>query len=492
MSVKINDLRSALEYLRTIPGQLVETNVEADPMAEISGIYRYVGARGTVKRPTQLGPAMIFNNVKGHPDAKVAIGVLSSRERVGHLLNCAPEKLGFLLKDSVTHPIAPIIVSSEQAPCQEIVHLATDEGFDIRKLIPAPTNTEEDAGPYITMGLCYGTDMETGANDITIHRLCLQSKDEISMYFVPGRHLDAFRQKYENANKPMPISISIGVDPAIEIAACFEPPTTPLGFNELSIAGAIRGEAVQLVQCKTINEKAIARAEYVIEGELLPNVRVREDINTNTGKAMPEFPGYTGAMKPAIPVIKVKAVTHRINPIMQSCIGPSEEHVNMAGIPTEASILSMTEKALPGNVKNVYAHCSGGGKYMAVIQFVKKAPPDEGRQRQAALLAFSAFSELKHVILVDEDVDIFDTNDVLWAMNTRFQGDVDIITIPGVRCHPLDPSNDPGFSPSIRDHGIACKTIFDCTVPFAMKAQFQRSKFKEVDPAKWVPEQFKK
>ena len=492
MTAKINDLRSALEYLRTIPGQLVETNVEADPMAEISGIYRYVGARGTVKRPTQLGPAMIFNNVKGHPDARVAIGVLASRERVGHLLNCAPEKLGFLLKDSVNKVIPPVVVGADQAPCQEIVHLATDEGFDIRKLIPAPTNTEEDAGSYITMGMCYGTDPETGVNDITIHRLCLQSKDEISMYFVPGRHLDSFRQKYEKEGKPMPISISIGVDPAIEIAACFEPPTTPLGFNELGIAGAIRGEAVQLVQCKTINEKALARAEYVVEGELLPNVRIREDINSNTGKAMPEFPGYTGAMKPELPVIKVKAVTHRINPIMQSCIGPSEEHVNMAGIPTEASILGMVEKALPGNVKNVYAHCSGGGKYMAVIQFVKKAPVDEGRQRQAALLAFSAFSELKHVILVDDDVDIFDTNDVLWAMNTRFQGDVDCITIPGVRCHPLDPSNDPGFDPSIRDHGIACKTIFDCTVPFAMKSSFQRSKFKEVDPAKWVPELFKK
>lgn len=490
--MKINDLRSALELLKTLPGQLIETNVEADPVAEISGIYRYVGARGTCMRPSPLGPAMIFNNVKGHPGAKVAIGVLSSRERVAHLLGAPSEKLGFLLKDSVSTPINPVVIPNSDAPCQEVVHLATDAGFDIRKLVPAPTNTEEDAGPYITMGMCYGSDPETGEHDITIHRLCLQSKDEISMYFVPGRHLDSFRQKYENANKPMPISISIGVDPAIEIAACFEPPTTPLGFDELSIAGSIRGEAVELTNCLTISEKAIARAEYVIEGELLPNVRVREDQNTNTGKAMPEFPGYTGGMKPELPVIKVKAVTHRKDPIMQSCIGPSEEHVNMAGIPTEASILGMTEKALPGNVANVYAHCSGGGKYMAVIQFRKTKLVDEGRQRQAALLAFSAFSELKHVILVDEDVDIFDSNDVLWALNTRYQGDTDTIFIPGVRCHPLDPSQNPAFSPSIRDVGISCKTIFDCTVPFALKDKFQRSKFKNVDPAKWVPELFKK
>ncbi|MDD4321041.1 MAG: UbiD family decarboxylase [Acidaminococcaceae bacterium] len=492
MMKNINDLRSALDLLKTIPGQYIETDVEADPRAEISGIYRYVGARGTCMRPSPLGPAMVFNNVKGHPDARVAIGVLCDRARVATLLGSTPEKLGFLLKDSVSNVIAPVDVESKTAPCHEVVHLATDPDFDIRKLIPAPTNTEEDAGPYITMGLCYGTDPDNGDKDITIHRLCLQSKDEISMYFVPGRHLDSFRQKYEKAGKPMPISINIGVDPAIEIAACFEPPTTPLGFNELGIAGGIRGEGVAVTDCLTIPEKCIARAEYVIEGELLPDVRVREDQNTNTGKAMPEFPGYTGNMQPAIPLIKVKAVTHRLHPIMQSCIGPSEEHVNMAGIPTEASILTMCEKALPGNVKNVYAATPGGGKYMAVIQFSKTKPVDEGRQRQAALLAFSAFSELKHVILVDEDVDLFDMNDVVWAMNTRFQGDVDIITIPGVRCHPLDPSSDPTMSPSIRDHGIACKTIFDCTVPFTLKAHFQRSKFKEVDPAKWVPELFKK
>jgi 4-hydroxy-3-polyprenylbenzoate decarboxylase len=432
---------------------------------------------------------MTFENVKGHPGAKVVIGLLASRKRVGYLLNSKPEKLGFMMRDAVKNAIAPVVVDKAKAQCQEVVHLATDEGFDIRKLIPAPTNTPEDAGPYVTLGMCYASDVETGESDVTIHRLCLQSKDEISMFFTPGaRHLGAFREKAEALGKPLPISISIGVDPAIEIASCFEPPTTPLGFNELSIAGAIRGKAVELAPCVTIDEKCIANAEYVIEGELLVGARVREDQNSNTGKAMPEFPGYTGPANAELPVIKVKAVTHRVNPIMQTCIGPSEEHVSMAGIPTEASILDMVERAMPGRVQNVYAHSSGGGKFIAVIQFKKTVPSDEGRQRQAALLAFSAFPELKHVILVDEDVDIFDTNDVLWAMTTRMQADVDIVTIPGVRCHPLDPSNDPACSWSIRDHGIACKTIYDATIPFNQKARFQRAKFMEVDVKKFLPD----
>ncbi len=489
MTKEVIDLRSALELLESIPGQMVHTDVEVDPSAELAGVYRYVGAGGTVARPTKTGPAMTFENVKGHPGAKVVIGLLASRKRVGYLLDSKPEKLGFMMHDAVKNAIAPVVVDKSKAQCQEVVHLATDEGFDIRKLIPAPTNTPEDAGPYVTLGMCYASDVETGESDVTIHRLCLQSKDEISMFFTPGaRHLGAFREKAEALGKPLPISISIGVDPAIEIASCFEPPTTPLGFNELSIAGAIRGKAVELAPCVTIDEKCIANAEYVIEGELLVGARVREDQNSNTGKAMPEFPGYTGPANAELPVIKVKAVTHRVNPIMQTCIGPSEEHVSMAGIPTEASILDMVERAMPGRVQNVYAHSSGGGKFIAVIQFKKTVPSDEGRQRQAALLAFSAFPELKQVILVDEDVDIFDTNDVLWAMTTRMQADVDIVTIPGVRCHPLDPSNDPACSWSIRDHGIACKTIYDATVPFNQKARFQRAKFMEVDVKKFLPD----
>lgn len=484
----VHDLRSAIEFLEA-SGEIVSTDVEVDPEAELSGVYRYVGAGGTVRRPTRKGgPAMMFNNVKGYPGISVAIGLVGSRQRSAKLLGVAPDKLGFLLKDSVQNPIPPVTISGEGAACREVIHRAEDPDFDLRKLLPAPTNTPEDSGPYFTMGLCYASDPDTRESDITIHRLCVQSRDELSMWLTPGRHIDAFRQKAEAAGKPLPISISIGVDPAIEIAACFEPPTTPLGFDELSVAGSIRGRAVEMVPCLTIDEKAIAHAEVVIEGELLPTVRVREDQNTNTGKAMPEFPGYTGDAKATLPIIKVRAVTHRRNPILRTTVGPGEEHVNLAGIPTEASILDMVDRAMPGKLQNVFAHSSGGGKLLAVMQFKKSALVDEGRQRQAALLAFSAFPELKHVILVDEDVDIFDTDDVLWAMQTRYQGDVSTVFIPGVRCHPLDPSQTPEFNPNLREVGMSCKTIFDCTVPFRLKAHFERSNFKDVDVKRFLPD----
>jgi len=196
---------------------------------------------------------------------------------------------------------------------------------------------------------------------------------------------------------------------------------------------------------------------------------------------MPEFPGYDGDANPAVNVVKVKAITHRKDPIFQTMIGPSEEHVSMAGIPTEASILELVDKAIPGKVTNVYNPSAGGGKLMTIMQIHKDDEADEGLQRQAAILALSAFKELKTVILVDDDVDIFDMNDVMWTLNTRFQGDKDIMVLPGMRNHPLDPSERPEYDPkSIRVRGMSSKTILDGMVPFDMKNQFERAKFKEV------------
>lgn len=478
------DLRSALRFLSQHPGQLRRTAEPVDANAELAGVYRHIGAGTPVLPPTTIGPAMLFEKIKGYDDFRVVAGVMASRERVALLLNTPKEKLGDLFRHAVDHPISPLKINGP-ALCQQVV---ITKDIDIRKMVPAPTNTPEDAGPFFTMGLVRATDPETGEHDVTIHRMCVQGKDEISIFFAPNRHIDVFRRKAEAKGKSLPISVSIGLDPAVYISACFEAPTTPLGFDELSIAGSIRQRPVELVKCVSQNEYAIANAEVVIEGELLPNVRVVEDQNTNTGHAMPEFPGYNGPANPSLPLIKVTAITHRRNPILETIVGPGEEHVNLAGLPTEASIYRLIEQAMPGRLQNVYAHSSGGGKFLAILQFKKLMPSDEGRQRQAALTAFAAYSELKNIILVDEDVDIFNTNDVLWAMQTRYQGDIDTIFIPDVICHPLDPSQDPKYSRTISSHGSSCKTIFDCTVPWRLKKEFQRAQFVDVEVEKFLVE----
>ena len=489
----VNDLRSAIELLKTLPGQYIETDREVDPIAELAGVYRYIGAGGTVMRPTRIGPAMTFNTIKGFPESRVLVGLMASRQRVSALLGAPVRELGIQMAEARKNVTPPVVIEQGKAPCQEVVYHAEDKDFDLRKILPAPTNTSEDAGPYFCLGLVLGSDPDDQDNaDVTIHRLCVQSRDELSIFFAPGRHINAFRQKAEAAGKPLAVSINMGLDPAIYIGAEFEAPTTPFGFNELCVAGGLRGKPVELVNCVTVKQRAIARAEIVIEGEILPDVRVAEDQNSQTGKAMPEFPGYTGDANPSLPIIKVKAITTRKNPILQTLVGPGEEHVSLAGIPTEASIFIECEDALPGLVKNVYAHSAGGGKFLSVLQVQKKNAGDDGMTRQAALIALAVYRELKNVIIVDEDVDLFDTDDVLWAMQTRYVGDLDTVFVPGVAGHVLDPTQQPFYDPRITAKGTTTKTIFDCTVPFHLKEHFTRAQFQELDASLWAPTLFGK
>ncbi|WP_086644261.1 UbiD family decarboxylase [Acetobacter sp. DsW_063] len=486
----VDDLRSAIDLLSRHHGQIISTQRPVDPKGELAGVYRHIGAGGTVMRPTRIGPAMMFESIKGFPDSRVLVGVMASRERVALLLGAKSEDLARHMGKAVANPVQPIVVKSEHAPVQEIVHRADDEGFDLRTLLPAPTNTPEDAGPFFCLGLVLGTDPDEGHSDVTIHRLCVQGKDELSIFFAPGRHIDVFRQKAEARGEALPITINMGLDPAIAIGACFEAPTTPFGYDELAVAGALRGKPVELAPAVTVDQHAIARAEIVIEGVILPNKRIREDINTDTGLAMPEFPGYTGPANPSLPVIKVTAVTMRKGAILQTLVGPGEEHVNLAGIPTEASILNACEAALPGFVKNVYAHSAGGGKLLAILQVSKRGAFDDGNARQAAIIALGAYRELKNVFLVDDDVDLFDTNDVLWAMQTRYQGDMDTMFLQGVTGHVLDPSQTPEYNPALASKGATCKTVFDCTAPWHLRKEFVRAQFQDVDPRPFAPDLF--
>ncbi|WP_227661411.1 UbiD family decarboxylase [Klebsiella pneumoniae] len=409
MTAPIQDLRDAIALLQQHDNQYLETDHPVDPNAELAGVYRHIGAGGTVKRPTRIGPAMMFNNIKGYPHSRILVGMHASRQRAALLLGCEASQLALEVGKAVKKPVAPVVVPASSAPCQEQIFLADDPDFDLRTLLPAPTNTPIDAGPFFCLGLALASDPDDASlTDVTIHRLCVQGRDELSMFLAAGRHIEVFRQKAEAAGKPLPITINMGLDPAIYIGACFEAPTTPFGYNELGVAGALRQRPVELVQGVSVPEKAIARAEIVILLRIHAVTRCRKN--------------------PSLPVIPVTA---------KQC---------------EGRVLSARH--------GVYD------------------------------LAVSSSMQVKNIILVDEDVDIFDSDDILWAMTTRMQGDVSITTIPGIRGHQLDPSQTPEYSPSIRGNGISCKTIFDCTVPWALKSHFERAPFADVDPRPFAPEYF--
>jgi UbiD family decarboxylase len=472
----ITDLRSALGFLAST-GQLTCVCEPVDPYLELAGVYRKYAAATPSACRTHTEPAILFEKTVGF-DMPVAAGVLASRQRSAALLGSTPERLIFDLLSALDRPVPTIAVPASQAPCQEVV---LRPPFDMRRILPATTSTARDAGPFVNMGVLRAQDPDTGVADVTIHRICVHGPDRVSVAFAPGRHIDVFRKKAEARGEALPASVSIGLDPAVYISTTFTSPTTPIGFDELTIAGALRGRPVELVECLTVAAKALARAEIVLEGEFLPGERADEDVLTGEGWAMPEFPGYVGLSSTNQPVLHITAVTHRTNPIYQTLVGPGEEHVTLAGLPTETSIFRQIDTAMPGFLRNVYCHSAGGGKLLAILQVSKRSPSDEGRQRQAAILALACFHELKHVIVVDDDVDLYDSADVMWAMTTRFQGDMDTIVLPGVTCHAADPSETPGYNPLLRAVGTTCKTIFDCTVPYDLRERFERSRFMDVD-----------
>ena len=287
---EIHDLRSALEYLKTQPGQLLETDVEVDCNAEVSGVYRHVGAGGTVARPTKEGPAMVFNNVKGFDDAKVAIGLLSSRKRVAALIGLDEQFLGLEMGKKLNETIPPtLIAEGKHIDCQEVVHLASDPDFDLRKLVPAPTNTPEDAGPYVTMGLVAGHSPFNADSDVTIHRLCIESKGTMGMWITPGsRHLGAFFDQWKQKGEDMPVTVSIGLDPAVYMCAGFEAPTTPLCTSSHSSAPVARSSTAGGWPAEQYVSVAAARSTMPTKSVAKVSIRAkprRKSLSSSTMRA---------------------------------------------------------------------------------------------------------------------------------------------------------------------------------------------------------------
>jgi len=274
----IIDLRTALSFLATIPGQLVRAREPVDPYCELAAVCRRASA------------AVLFECVKGFSMPVVA-GVLASRRRTALLMNSSVERVAFDLIEALGRACAPVAFSGAQAPCQEVV---IRPPFDLRRLLPAPTHTPLDAGPFLTLGLVRAEDPETGAADVTIHRLCLQGPDRLSIYIVPGRDIGRFHAKAEGMGRALPVSINLGLDPAIHLASCFGPP----GLDELSIAGGLRRRPVELVGCVSVAAQAIARAEIVLEGEILPGERTSEDALSGTGCSMPSSPAIWARRSP--------------------------------------------------------------------------------------------------------------------------------------------------------------------------------------------------
>ncbi|WP_244817370.1 UbiD family decarboxylase [Caballeronia sp. Lep1P3] len=396
--------------------------------------------------------AAFFTHPGGHA-MPVVSGFMAKRAWIAEAMGV--EEAGLLARFSAaaSAPLPSKLVARENAPCQQVVHA---QDIDLHKLLPIPTHSEHDNGPYITAGLVIARNPRTGVQNVSINRIQVHGRDRMAILLLP-RHLYAFQRAAEEAGDALDVAVAIGVDPLTMLAS---QAITPIDHDELEIAGALHGAPLPVAQCVTNGVHVPALAEIVIEGRILPNVREPEG-------PFGEFPKYYSA-KESREVIEVTAVTHRRNPIFHTIVPAEMEHLLLGAIPREATLLAHLQRSHP-SVKDVHLSVGGVCRYHLWVQFDKKR---EGEAKNVILCAFGAHYDIKQVVVVDPDVNVHDPAEIEWAIATRFQADRDLVVVAGAQGSPLDPSTTVGQPEDAPAHlqGVSAKMGLDATRPVVYPA----------------------
>jgi 2,5-furandicarboxylate decarboxylase 1 len=394
--------------------------------------------------------AAFFPKPGGHP-MPVISGFMSRRSWIAEAMGVPESALLETYRRAADNPLPWKEVQGADAACQHVVH----REIDLHALLPIPTHSEHDNGPYITAGLVIARNPVTGVQNVSINRIQVHAKDRMAILILP-RHLFNFFQKAEADNQELSIAVVIGADPLTLLAS---QAIAPIDRDELEIAGALHGKPLPVVKCLTSDVRVPADAEIVIEGRLLPKVREPEG-------PFGEFPKYYSA-KENREVIQVDAVTHRKSPVFHTIVPAEMEHLLLGAIPREATILAHLQRTFPG-VQDVHLSVGGVARYHLYVKLDKRR---EGEPKNVIMGAFSAHYDVKQVIVVDTDVDVHDPQQVEWAVATRFQADRDLMVISNAQGSVLDPSTtvgtsmDQGVPPPPHMQGISAKMGLDATKP---------------------------
>ena len=402
------DLREFLTLLEE-KGELLKTKKPVDVKFEISSYIR--------KTSDQRGPALLFENVK-NSTMPVLGGMFATRERAFLALETSPRDYVNKFNDALERLVAPKLVST--GPCKEVI--LTGKKVDLTQL-PVPIFSERDPAPFITLGLCISRDLKSGGKNTSIYRLQVKGRNQLG---IMAQHLVRQLIEAEAMGKGLPIAIAIGTDPVLPLATQW---MAPYGTDELALAGALRGEPVEVVKAETVDLEVPATAEIIIEGTVLPNVR---DVEGPFG----EVSGYYTPSNPK-PIIEVSAITHRKNPIYQAALTgmPTTENHILKQLPLEATFYWSLKKEFPG-VTAVHFPAAGTVGMISVIA-MKQAYECEARNLIATMLGSR---RNKITIVVDDDIDIYDMEKVLWAIATRTQADEDVVIFPRLVATAMDPS----------------------------------------------------
>lgn len=445
------DLRGYLSHLEE-QGQLLRVKEEVEAKFEI--------AAGIRKTSDVEGPALLFENVKGFPGWRVLGGLFATRKLVALGLGVSQDQMLERYLTLEDKRIPPEMVSS--GPVKEIKWTGAE--VDLSKL-PIVTHARKDCGPYVTIGVQVGKDPETHIRNLSIHRMLVLGKDKLSLWAPADHHLGRMILKAEEKNRGLEVATAIGVEPSLVIGSQAK---VPYGIDEYHVAGGLRGAAVKLVKCETIDVEVPASAEIVIEGVTIPGERVADG-------PYGEYPGCYSEAKQA-PVLKVTAITMRKNPIYQTALTgmPVTENHTLIEYGNAAVVYREVKKIVP-EVRAVNMTPGGTFRHHVVVS-IKKRAENEGRNVILALLAMGV--GLKQVIVVDHDIDPFDPMQVEWAMATRFQADKDAIIVPRIACSTLDPS--------CPENRVTAGLGIDATAPMKEHWRFEKVEIPGVDKVKYI------
>lgn len=424
------DLLASLDAANT----LRRVSRPVDPRHQLVAILRKV--------QLEANQPLLFENVTGSP-TPVATNVLCRRSILAAALGTDQPSLlpALAAKERETRPVQEVA----HAPVQEYVRTGS---VDIAREIPQVVHCEQDAGPYITAGICIARHPETGVHNASWNRIQLLAGTHARIRMMAPQHLGQYHAAAERAAQPLPVAVVIGAPPALMVSAASK---IPFEADELETAGGWQGAPLRVVPAKTIPLFVPADAEFVIEGEILPHVREEEG----------PFGEFTDGYVAKAPnhVLRVSAVTRRHDAIYHVILAGGAEDTTLLGVPLQTEVYK--------RVAGLGRICDIGtpGHIFGCVVSMDKTSDDQARA--VMLAALSAHPWMKVVIVVDADVDPHDASDVLWAVHTRHTPETGVYTIPRLSSFQRE---------DVRDAHRG-KVGIDATAPMSMRHVFQRRRF---------------
>ena len=426
------DLRSFVAaYERANPGEVVRiaepVSIEHDVMAVVLEYER-----------RRRWPVLLFEKVTGY-DIPIVCNAVASRRALACALGVDERSLAGEYARRIMEHQKPVVVADP--PFRRRV--VTGDAVDLDAL-PIPYYFPGDAGRYLTAGLLVARDPDTGVETEGYHRFQVKGKQRMGVSLHSRRRMFEYQRRAEAKGRPLPCAVVLGVHPLVSMGSLAYPPAE---VGKFEVVGGLFGEPLQVSPCLTADLHVPATAEIVIEGEILPGVREPEG-------PFGEFTGYF-SRRSTEHVFVAKAIATRERPWLQSIgSGRAGDHITTLGLIREAEIWNALSRAIP-NVRGVHVPLSGASAFTAYVAITQGRP---GEAKHVIPIVLGVDHYLKLVVVVDDDIDVFDESDVLWAVATRMQPDRDLLTISGSLGALLDPSAD--------ELGMTAKLGIDATRPF--------------------------